>query len=907
MPRTVLILLGLCLLAAPAVSAAEGDALGDARTLFLKGEYDKAATALGEILKAEPANEQAAALLGELHIELGRFAEAVKRCDGFLRSTPKSLAVRSVLAEALYERGELDKAYAETRKVEALDPANLRARFLEGLIQYDRGERVLARQVFETFIDAWQNTPEDKLSAEDVTTIGQACAYFAIADANAKMLNTIVNNIYPLALRKDPLYTPALIASGTLLLEKYNVPQAHRDFESVLRINPNHPLALVGAVRCEIESRRFVEAAELADRAMKAAPDSPAVLLLEAMLSVFDEDFDAALATTEKVLAINPSHQEALGLKGACLRQLGRTDDYAKTEEKALAANRKCSVFYASVADVLIMRHADGEAEPLLAKALDLTPGDSTLSATLGLLYMRQGKEKEAYGILDGAFKRDSFNVLVYNTLNLLDKMKEFETKKTEHFTLRAHPKVDKVLLECAADYLERIYPEVTGRFKFPVPHTLIEFFPDHTMFSVRTTGVPNIGTVGACLGPIIAMDSPAVSPGAFNWAQVLRHEYTHVVTLAATDMHIAHWFTEALAVNEERLPKEYEWYQLLVDSIARDEIMPVTKLNNGFTRARTQRRRTLAYAQAEFTAEFIDAKWGRDRINSMLEHYRKNESTEQVIEAVFGMKPAQFDAAFLAWLKETAAAWKLKPVPRPRDEAEVDRKLAQTPNDATLHADLARIKLAKGDLTGAALSARRALELDANLASAHALLGTVRLRQKNVDEAKTELEAALKLDANEVTALEGMVAVSQAKKDKDRTLECLRKLRELEPRNPRLPAAIARLLLEKKDEAGALENFTAAAELGTHDYASTREAVRMLVEKKDYASAEKFIDEAIHILPYDRALHQWAQTAYEATGDKARAELEKKIIPLTKEAAKPVTPPPPPTPPPADTKPVEP
>ena len=49
MRKTLTVTAGLCLLVlfAAAPLAAEGDALGDARTLFLKGEYEKAAAALG--------------------------------------------------------------------------------------------------------------------------------------------------------------------------------------------------------------------------------------------------------------------------------------------------------------------------------------------------------------------------------------------------------------------------------------------------------------------------------------------------------------------------------------------------------------------------------------------------------------------------------------------------------------------------------------------------------------------------------------------------------------------------------------------------------------------------------------------------------------------------------------------
>ena len=53
-----------------------------------------------------------------------------------------------------------------------------------------------------------------------------------------------------------------------------------------------------------------------------------------------------------------------------------------------------------------------------------------------------------------------------------------------------------------------------------------------------------------------------------FNWAQVLRHEYTHTVTLAATDNRIQHWMTEGLAVLEEHTPIRWEWVPMLYSAV---------------------------------------------------------------------------------------------------------------------------------------------------------------------------------------------------------------------------------------------------------------------------------------------------------------------------------------------------
>jgi Flp pilus assembly protein TadD len=478
--------------------------------------------------------------------------------------------------------------------------------------------------------------------------------------------------------------------------------------------------------------------------------------------------------------------------------------------------------------------------------------------------------------------------------------MKDFEVTKTAHFTLKLHPQADKVLAAYLGDYLERIWSEVTARYRYEPPHTLIEIFPDHRMFSVRTTGVPNIGTVGACLGPTIVMDSPVVAPaGAFNWEDVLRHEFTHAVTLGGTDMRCSHWFTETLAVGEEKRPFRYEWRQMVIDAIERGELLPVTKLNYGFTRAKTQRRRQLAYAQAYLIGDFIVATRGREKLADMLARYKAGDSTAQVIENVFGMKADAFDAAFREHVKKLAAESKLPASPVARNQDEIERKLAETPLDATLHIELARIKLARGDTTGAALAAAEAVKLAPANARAHAALGAARLAEKNVDAAKAEFVLALALNPNEIGALSGMLQLAQRSKNDDETLAYLARLSALEPLSPGLYKAQSQIYLKKNDEPNAVRCLAKVAELESQDYDARRELVRLMMARTDYHSAAKYIDEAIGIWPYEKQIHEWAAVAFDKLGQKDRAEREKSLIPISKDVRR-AAPPPQPAPDPA-------
>ena len=69
----------------------------------------------------------------------------------------------------------------------------------------------------------------------------------------------------------------------------------------------------------------------------------------------------------------------------------------------------------------------------------------------------------------------------------------------------------DDVLPALAVEWLEKVRPELWSYFQIkelPAP-TVVEFFPSHEQFGVRTTGLPWIGTVGASTGNVIALDVP--------------------------------------------------------------------------------------------------------------------------------------------------------------------------------------------------------------------------------------------------------------------------------------------------------------------------------------------------------------------------------------------------------------
>jgi cellulose synthase operon protein C len=177
----------------------------------------------------------------------------------------------------------------------------------------------------------------------------------------------------------------------------------------------------------------------------------------------------------------------------------------------------------------------------------------------------------------------------------------------------------------------------------------------------VRTTGSPWIGTVGASTGPVIAMVAPRRgrnTMGAFHWAQVLRHEFVHTVTLSATENRIAHWMTEGLAVMEENVPLRWDWVPMLYHAVTNDELFTMDNLTWAFVRPRRPIDRSLAYAQSFWVCRYIDETYGREAILGMMSAFRDGLRQEEVFQRVLGVSQSEFTEGFFDWARGQVEGW---------------------------------------------------------------------------------------------------------------------------------------------------------------------------------------------------------------------------------------------------------
>ncbi|MEO1237444.1 MAG: tetratricopeptide repeat protein [Planctomycetota bacterium] len=484
----------------------------------------------------------------------------------------------------------------------------------------------------------------------------------------------------------DPLYWPAHVAEGQLLMTKDNRSEAGAAFEQALALNPAAADAWAGLGRLAVEGYNFDAATEIAQRLRNINPTHP--LADELDLRSFLRQRDAASAREplgpalerfpqrRELLALNAAIQAIAYDDNALDAALERFDALTPTPGNQAAAGSPYALYTAGEALSVARQYAS--AEDLLRRAVGRSPNWPAPRLELGLLMMQAGDLDAARLELAHAARLDPFHRRVNNQLRLVEQLLGvYQTLETEHFVIRYRPGADEALARDMPGPLEDMHDEITAIFRHhPAEKTQIDLLPDQTTFAVRISGLPRLQALGAATANVIALTPPRAGPeqaNPFNWVNVMRHEYAHTINIAQTRGRVPHWFTEACAVSVESTSRSYVNYQrLLADALHNGYLFDYDQVNWGFIRPRTPRDTPLAYAQSHWMLEFITERFGHDAALAMLELYRQGVGDLDTLREVTGYGPDTFMAAFRDWAANQVAVWGLTPVETSDDLAAI-------------------------------------------------------------------------------------------------------------------------------------------------------------------------------------------------------------------------------------------
>ena len=798
---------------------------------------------LAPAVTAEQANAAAARANAEQSWRGGRWDEVLRFAEAF----PKDETLAVYRARAIAARGDYAQAESVVQPFASANPAGDGALEL-GLLQLMVGRRNEARRTLQVVMLGEQRTP----TARDL----QRAARAARALGQFQESSGLFRDAIAMAPNDPSINTDW----GDLFVEKYNFADASRSYQEALKGDSSYGPALLGMARA-LANDNPMQAFGFAQQALKLNPSEAGAHLLAAEIAIYQDKKVEARASIDKVLETNPRHLDALAMRAALAYVEGKNQEHQDAIAAALKINPTFGEVHRVVGSITAHYYRFDEAVEHVRKAIALDRENMRAFADLGAHLMRTGDERNARRALETAFRTDPYDVVTYNLLELLDTLEPFDTIKEGDMVIRLHPDETAVMRQYVPQLAKAAIEDMSKRWEFtPKGPILIEMFPDHDDFAVRTLGLPGmIGALGACFGRVVTLDSPkARQPGTFNWGETLWHEMAHVITLQLSNNRLPRWLSEGASVFEERRARQ-EWGREMdipfARAIDRGQVMKLRDLNAGFSSPQTI---SLAYYQASLLVEHIVDVYGQPKLRVLVQTFADGSDTETAIQKALGVDIDALQKSFDGFIeKRYAGLRKALAVPSGlAPDLPLDKlKAIASDNPESFAAQMALGEaLIESDPEGAIAALERASALVPNVTgdeSPQALIAAIAKKKGDKIRAAKALEALSSHSHTDVNAARELVTLVDGAKEPARLQTALKRVVAIDPFDSASHATLGRMALAAGQTDEAVRMFRVALAARPTDRASAHaDLAEALAQAGQRDEARKHALAALEIAP---------------------------------------------------------
>jgi tetratricopeptide (TPR) repeat protein len=734
----------------------------------------------------------------------GRYAEVDALTDKLDLKDPNVVALR---ARASIARG----LYADAEA--ALQTAALRAPTSEAALELGLLQQLLSRPAARTTLSRVAVLAETSRSGAELARGARALqALGQFQEANAA---------FRAAAALAPANASIQSAWGDLFLEKFQKAEAVKSYQAALEVDPRWTPALIGGARA-LEDDNPPQAATLIKRALEINPSSVDAQVFLANQAIDAENRGEARDRLTKALSINPSSLDAHSTLAALAYVEDRNQEFESEVAKVLAISPSHGNVYVVAGELVAHNYRFEEAVTLTRRALALTPDDPRALADLGAQLLRTGDEAEARTALEASFKIDPYDVVTFNLLGLLDTLDKFDTVRDGDLILKMSKEETPVLKEYAGALAHQALAAMAAKYEFePKGPILIEMFPKHDDFAVRTLGLPGmIGALGACFGRVVTLDSPkARPPGEFLWEATLWHELGHVITLQMSNQRVPRWLTEGISEYEERRAHR-EWARQMDFTFAsllnRGETIKLKDLNAAF---QDPKLIGIAYYQASLVVDHLVSTFGQNGLNKLLRAYGRGLDTETALKDVLNTDFDQLQAGFDQYTERSFGALQ-KALAVPKDVQLAKAPIEELRKLANENPRSYPVQLAYGLALRKAGNADEALQVFERAAalaptatgddSPHAQMAEIALEKKDRARAIAEFTTFLNADFENIGAARHLASLLKEAgvSDPARLRPVYERIVALDPFDGDARAALGRMALQRNDAEFAAREF---------------------------------------------------------------------------------------------------
>jgi len=740
--------------------------------------------------------------------------------------TPLDAAVR------LLQEGKFDAFEAAVAKLDARDPnvvaLNARAMIAKG--KYTEAEAALQ--------PAAQRAPTSAAALELgllYKELGRAEAdglLGRVADSQdllvaGRALHALhrfdeANNLLRSAAAKAPGDPAVNTAWGELYLDAHQKADALDLFSTALKTDARWTPALLGAAR-SLSDDDPPQAIAAASKAIELNPSFVDAYLFVAG-QLLDQDHKAeAQKEVQKALAVNPASPDAHALLAAVAFVEDRTAAFDSEVAKALTVAPKRGSVFQIAGELTAHQYRFEEAVALFRRGLALEPENPEILSDLGMALLRTGDEAEAREALERSFKLFPRDKPTLNMLTMMDSLDKFETIRDGDIIVKMHKDEVPVLKEYVIPLAHKALATMAAKYEMTVKGPiLIEMFPKHDDFAVRTLGLPGmIGALGACFGRVVTLDSPKARqpPGDFLWEATLWHELGHVITIQMSNSRVPRWLTEGISEWEETQARK-DWTRpgeaMFARTVSNGQAIKLKDLNEAY---QDPKRISLAYYQGRLVVDYMVSTFGQSGLNKLLRAYGQGLDTNAALKQVLNTDLESMQSGFDQYIERTfgplqKALTTPKDVDLGRATADSLQTLArENPQSYPVHVALG-LALRKA---GSNDEAMKVFERAATLAptavgpeSPHAQMADIALDKKDRKRAIAELTALVAVDFENLGATEQLAGLlkEDGVSDPAKLRPVYERIVALDPYNGEARSSLGRVALQRNDYDFAAREF---------------------------------------------------------------------------------------------------
>jgi predicted O-linked N-acetylglucosamine transferase (SPINDLY family) len=302
---------------------------------YREGRQPDAQAICRRILEGSSSHFDALHLLGVSELDCAQFAQAEATLARAVSVNPQSAEAHSNLGLALFKLKRYDDARRCQEKAIALQPnfptalTNLGNTLMRlGLIDQAVGAHDRAIRLKPDYADAYCNRGMAQLLLNQVVPADQS--FDRALSLQPRHLQAIVGKglvelnqrhfeaaqaAFDAAVVIGPNVAEIHAHRGTLRQQLGQIPEAEADFDSALAIDPLLESAWCGKAQNGILRNNFAQAVAASMKALEQNPVSESAIMLLAICHAKQGDIAAAIEHFDRVLAINPGHEDAITKK----------------------------------------------------------------------------------------------------------------------------------------------------------------------------------------------------------------------------------------------------------------------------------------------------------------------------------------------------------------------------------------------------------------------------------------------------------------------------------------------------------------------------------------------------------------------------------------------------------------